>query len=180
MNLLLHTCCGPCAAWPLKTLSEQNVRVTGLFFNPNIYPREEHDKRAAGAVTAYGFYGAPIIINDGYRENARKQYDGDAAGGGSKSGADTSRCEKCYRMRLSHAAGLAAEMNFDAFSTTLLISPYQKHDLIADICGEQSRIYGVRFYYRDFRPHFRDGQKLAREMGLYRQKYCGCASSAPS
>ena len=87
------------------------------------------------------------------------------------------RCEKCYDVRLEKAAAYAAENGFDSFTTSLLISPYQKHDLIAEVAQRKAEKYGVEFLYRDFRPYFREGQKKAREAGYYMQKYCGCIFS---
>jgi hypothetical protein len=83
----------------------------------------------------------------------------------------------CYGIRLERTAAFAKEMGFDAFTTTLLVSPYQKHELIKELGEEYARKYGVEFYYKDFRPGFRQGQQQAKEMELYRQKFCGCIIS---
>jgi len=87
------------------------------------------------------------------------------------------RCKKCYRMRLEKTADFAAQEGFSAFSTTLLISPYQDHEEIRRLGGEMAEKYGVEFLYRDFRPLFREGQAGARAANLYMQKYCGCVFS---
>jgi predicted adenine nucleotide alpha hydrolase (AANH) superfamily ATPase len=87
------------------------------------------------------------------------------------------RCTFCYRLRLEKTAALAKEQGFDAFSTTLLISPYQNHELLKSTAVEVAQSIGTEFLYRDFRPHFREGQGEARRLGLYRQKYCGCIFS---
>ena len=88
------------------------------------------------------------------------------------------RCVKyCYRARLSQTVKYAREHGFDAFTTTLLVSPYQKHEEIIRVCEELSKMSGVTFLYRDFRVGFREGQKKARELGMYMQKYCGCVFS---
>ena len=87
------------------------------------------------------------------------------------------RCNMCYRVRLDKTAWYAKEKGFDAFTTTLLVSPYQKHELICEIGQQAAQKYGIDFYYSDFRPGFRQGQQGAKEMGLYRQKYCGCIVS---
>ena len=83
----------------------------------------------------------------------------------------------CYRKRLTEVVRYAAKHGFDTFTTTLLVSPYQKHDEIIKVCEELSRLSGVKFLYRDFRVGFREGQAKARELGLYMQKYCGCIFS---
>jgi predicted adenine nucleotide alpha hydrolase (AANH) superfamily ATPase len=80
-------------------------------------------------------------------------------------------------MRLEQTAKFAAQHGFDSFTTTLLVSPYQRHELIAETAERVAQRYGVRFLYRDFRPGFWDGQAQARELGFYMQKYCGCVFS---
>ena len=88
-----------------------------------------------------------------------------------------SRCEMCYDIRMDHVAKFAADNGYESFCTTLLVSPYQQHDRIAQISDEKASRYGVKFDYIDFRPGFRQGQDMAREIGLYRQKFCGCIFS---
>ena len=83
----------------------------------------------------------------------------------------------CYRARIAQTAKYAREHGFDAFTTTLLVSPYQKHEELKRVCEEMAEMTGVKFLYRDFRVGFREGQKKARELGLYMQKYCGCIFS---
>ena len=87
------------------------------------------------------------------------------------------RCVKCYEMRLDRVAQYAAENGYDSFTSSLFISPYQKHELMREVAEEVSERYQIRFLYRDFRPLFRQGQDRARELGLYMQKYCGCVFS---
>ena len=87
------------------------------------------------------------------------------------------RCVKCYEMRLFTAAQYAAEHGFDSFTSSLFISPYQKHELMKEVAQQAAETYGVEFLYRDFRPLFRAGQDRARELGFYMQKYCGCIFS---
>ena len=87
------------------------------------------------------------------------------------------RCAHCYTIRLGTAAKYASEHGYEAFTSSLLISPYQNHELLKAVGETMARKYGVEFLYRDFRPGFRAGQAKAREMGLYLQKYCGCIFS---
>jgi predicted adenine nucleotide alpha hydrolase (AANH) superfamily ATPase len=87
------------------------------------------------------------------------------------------RCEKCYRLRLGKAAAVAAQDGYEAFTTTLLISPYQCHDTVKKVCEALAEKHGVKFLYRDFRPLFKETQAKAREAGIYMQKYCGCIFS---
>ena len=87
------------------------------------------------------------------------------------------RCVKCYEMRLMTAAEYAAANGYDAFTSSLFISPYQKHELMKEVAERAADTYRVRFLYRDFRPYFKQGQERARELGFYMQKYCGCVFS---
>ena len=86
-------------------------------------------------------------------------------------GRELERCRYCYESRMEVVAKTAKEKGFDAFTTTLLVSPYQKHDMLKEVCIEMSKKYDINFLYVDFRPGFREGQQIARDMGLYMQKY---------
>jgi predicted adenine nucleotide alpha hydrolase (AANH) superfamily ATPase len=87
------------------------------------------------------------------------------------------RCKICYKLRMERTAAFALENGYDAFSTSLLISPHQDHEALREVGEEAAGKYGLNFLYRDFRPFFRQGRQKAREMGLYMQKYCGCIFS---
>ena len=90
------------------------------------------------------------------------------------------RCEFCYYMRLKRIFEYAKENNFDVISTTLTISPYQNHELIKKVGKNLEKEYGIEFRYIDYREHFREGQRMARETQIYMQKYCGCVFSFDS
>ena len=167
MKLLLHICCGPCAVYPVSILQEENIYFEGLFFNPNIHPIEEFTKRRENAEIFADIKNFPIILSDQYQESDWINF----------TGTGDERCNMCYSIRLEKAAQLAKEKGFDAFTTTLLVSPYRKHELIMGLGEKFAKIYGVDFYYKDFRSGFRQGQQQAKEHGLYRQKYCGCIIS---
>ena len=172
-QLLMHVCCGPCAVWPVHFLTESGgFNITGLFYNPNIHPVDEFEQRKATALEYFYYAGLPISSTDDFRQSQWEEYENNQTLGGK-----AARCEMCYRSRLEYTASVAAEEGYDAFTTSLLVSPYQDHDLIREICKDLSHQLQVDFYYHDFRPHFRDGQKMAKELNLYRQKYCGCILS---
>lgn len=168
MKLLLHTCCAPCSVHCVETLRAENVRPDLFWYNPNIHPYTEYRSRRDTLVKFAGDEGLELIMEDEYglRTFITGVY-GDLK----------NRCAYCYRIRLERTAAIAAEHGYDYFSTTLFISPYQKHEVIREIAGEAAVKYGVQFFYRDFRPGFREGQKEARERGFYMQKYCGCIFS---
>jgi hypothetical protein len=87
------------------------------------------------------------------------------------------RCENCYRLRLGETAKYAKNNGFDSFSTTILISPYQKHELVRKVGEELSKSYGIIFFYRDFRADYKSSIVASKQMRMYRQKYCGCSKS---
>jgi tRNA A37 threonylcarbamoyladenosine dehydratase/predicted adenine nucleotide alpha hydrolase (AANH) superfamily ATPase len=170
MKLLFHCCCAPCATACVETLSAEGIAPTLLWYNPNIHPLAEYQNRRDALSALAVAKNLPMEMLDEYGEQTFL----------SGIGAETEkprRCKLCYSMRMERTAAFAAENGFDAFSTSLLISPYQNHDTIRFIGEELAAHYGIKFYYRDFRPLFRQGQNQARTLGLYMQKYCGCRFS---
>lgn len=170
MKLLLHICCAPCALAPFLELVNKKIEISGFFYNPNIHPSDEYEKRME-AVKIFSAkenleviipnYEAKVFYNRiGYAPKTQKE-----------------RCPFCWQLRLEKTASFARENNFKAFTTTLLISPYQDHERIKQIGLDLSNKYGIDFYYQDLRPFFRDSQNKARQQELYRQKYCGCLFS---
>ena len=165
MKLLMHTCCAPCSVMCIETLRYEGIEPVLYFFNPNIHPLKEFKMRKNTLVEYSKSVGAKLILENGYglREFIKGVYpDFD------------NRCAYCYRTRLETTAKFAADNGYDAFTSTLFISPYQNHELMKEIAGRAAEKYGVEFLYRDFRPYFKEGQEKAREAGLYMQKYCGC------
>jgi predicted adenine nucleotide alpha hydrolase (AANH) superfamily ATPase len=148
-------------------LKGEGMDLHGLFFNPNIHPEEEYLKRKENVEIFSRAENIPVELWDDMRQEVWENY----------KGSDEDRCNMCYSIRMDKTASIAKEKGFDAFSTTLLVSPYQKHELIKEIGERLAKKYGIDFYYKDFRPGFRQGQQQAREMGLYRQKFCGCIVS---
>ena len=168
MQTLLHICCAPCANQCIDSLREEQISVTGFWYNPNLHPCTEYRSRRNTLRDYAASIDLPLIERDEYglRPFVRAVCD-DLDG----------RCVKCYAMRFAAAAQYAAEHGFDAFTSSLFISPYQKHELMAETAEKAARAFGVQFLYRDFRPLFRKGQERARELGFYMQKYCGCVFS---
>ena len=167
-SVLLHSCCAPCSVYCVDTLRQEGVEPTSLWFNPNIHPYQEYRTRR-DTLLAYGeTVGMDVRVLDDYglRDFVRAV----------ASDMDR-RCAHCYALRLGTAAKYAAEHGFRAFTSSLLISPYQNHELLKRTGEAMARQYGVAFLYRDFRAGFRAGQAKARELGLYLQKYCGCVFS---
>lgn len=164
-RLLLHACCGPCAEFPARDLIGEGFDLRLYFFNPNIHPREEHDRRRDNLLKLAMTLHIPVDVDEAYDESAWRAMEA------------PERCRMCYHVRLDAVAQHAAALSIPRFTTTLLISPYQDHEALKSIGEEVAAKNGVTFLYRDFRPYFREGQQLAKEDGLYRQKYCGCVRS---
>ena len=181
----MHVCCGPCAVWPLTRLKEDNgISLSALFYNPNIHPHDEFERRKAGAIEVAGLCKTPITVYNDCEQNRWEKFEETrnaeapiAQVGGNRQVKPESRCQMCYSLRLGFAAKHAKEEGFDAFTTSLLISPYQDHEQIRELGKMYGSEFGVDFYYEDFRPRFREGQRMAREMNIYRQSYCGCIIS---
>lgn len=168
MDILIHTCCGPCSIYPVEQLTKNGHRVSGYFYNPNIHPYREFKRRTA-ALRQYseqsGFE-VEIDTNYGLTEFLQKVVFHEAG-----------RCSLCYDMRLERTAKRAAETGADAFTTTLLYSKYQNHELLVKKCEEFAQLHGVDFYYQDFRVGWQEGIDTSIAMDLYRQPYCGCIYS---
>ena len=163
MKTLLHICCAPCSIACIEQLRGEGIQPTGFWYNPNIHPYTEYRSRKNALVGYAQLIGLELIQAGQYglREFLRGIPSFDE------------RCGFCYECRLEQTARCAAERGYDCFSTTLLISPYQRHDLLRETGERMARRYGVAFLYRDFRPRFREGQEKARALELYMQKYCG-------
>lgn len=168
MKLLLHICCAPCSVMCIEKLREENIDITGFWYNPNIHPYMEYKSRR----DCLKEYSKNILLDVIYKdEYGLREFTKNVVN------ILDNRCSYCYMVRLNETAKYAKENGFDAFCTTLLISPYQNHEKIIEIGNSIAKKYGIKFYYYDFRPYFREGQSKAREMQFYMQKYCGCIFS---
>ena len=174
MKLLLHTCCAPCSVQCVEALASESVRPDLFWYNPNIHPYTEYRARRDTLKVFAEEKGLPLIIEDEY---GLRTFIKEVEKGDYLTGSGGCRCGFCYRLRLEKTAQAAAEKSYNAFSTTLLISPYQNHDLIRQTGEEIAAKFSVEFIYRDFRPRFREGQNQAKAAGYYMQKYCGCIYS---
>ena len=168
MRLLLHICCANCAITPLERLKEKGNEVTGYFFNPNIHPYQEYQKRLDALKQYSTTVGLEVIYRDKYllEEFLRNV-----------SHRAEERCQYCYEVRLEATAREAKNKACDGFSTTLLQSSHQNHALIKETGERVAQEVGVPFYYEDFRQGLKRGVEVSKAMGLYRQQYCGCIYS---
>lgn len=176
-RLLLHSCCAPCSSYVLEYLSDY-FEITVFYYNPNISPAEEYEKRAAEQQRLIDALRVkhPIKLVVGTYEPERfyaqsRGLEGEPEGG--------ERCFKCYRLRLEEAARRAEEGGYDYFATTLTISPLKNAEKLNEIGEELSRIYHVEHLPSDFKKKngYRRSVELSAQHGLYRQNYCGCVFS---
>ena len=166
--ILLHICCGPCAAYPITVMHDEGFKLRGYFYNPNIHPFREFRRRLQSARTVADNLHLNI---DYHHEYGLQEYLRHVVFH------EQQRCGICYEMRLAATARQALVQGAKAFSTTLLYSRFQKHELIREKGELIASQYAIPFYYRDFREGWHAGIEMAIDMDLYRQPYCGCIYS---
>jgi len=166
----MHVCCANCALYPYKKLKSGGMKPDVLWFNPNIHPTREYNARLDAVKTLEGLWRMDIIYKDDYGLLDFLKTVGENTEKGE-------RCRLCYRMRMEEAARTAKELGFDAFTTSLLVSPYQKFDLLIEEARRAEEVFNMPFYLEDFRPGYKEGVALSKGLALYRQKYCGCIFS---
>lgn len=168
MKILMHICCSNCSIYPLQSFLLRGMDITGLWFNPNIHPYTEYSSRLNSLKKLQHLWKIDIEYADEYlladflKAIVNEKED---------------RCFACYSFRMEKAAEIAKKMNFTVFTTSLLASPYQKFDMIIQTGTEAAKKHGIQFYAEDLRKGWSVSKKLSRELGLYRQKYCGCIFS---
>lgn len=169
MKILIHTCCAPCFIYPFNVLKLKGFEIEAFFYNPNIHPLEEYLKRKHQVEVYIGELNIKIHrpsydIKEFFRkinQNEEKPL----------------RCNLCWQLRLEETARFAKQNNFDFFTTTLLVSPYQDHQVLKEMGEACEKERGVGFFYEDFRGGFREAVLKSKALGMYRQKYCGCLYS---
>ncbi|HEY5539908.1 MAG TPA: epoxyqueuosine reductase QueH, partial [Coriobacteriia bacterium] len=169
-RLLLHACCGPCLLEPLDALAAQADSVVIAFANPNIHPAEEYERRR-DTLLGYAKDVGVEVVELPYDPGAWREAVAPLADAGAE------RCRACYRLRLGLAARMAAEGGYYALATTLSVSPYQDQDAINEEGRSAAAAAGIDWLERDFRNLYRDATARSRELGMYRQNYCGCVYS---
>ncbi len=176
-TLLLHSCCAPCSSYVLEYLSEY-FSITVFYYNPNISPAEEYEKRFNEQSTLIDRLNTKNKINlikgNYFPEEFFKMAKGleDEPEGGE-------RCFKCYEMRLTEACLAAKNLGFDYFTTTLSVSPYKNSDKLNALGKKLEEEYNVKYLYSDFKKNngYKRSIELSGEFNLYRQNYCGCVYS---
>ena len=176
-KILLHSCCAPCSSYVISFLSNY-FDITILYYNPNIAPKEEYEKRKQEQI---------ILINTLKTKNKLEFLDCDydneiynqAVSGYEHLKEGGSRCHICFNLRLEKTANLAKQMNFDYFCSTLTVSPHKNSKIINEIGINLSHKYNIKWLYSDFKKNegFKQSIELSKKYELYRQDYCGCIHS---
>ena len=170
-KLLLHTCCAPCLTYIYYDLFEfheiykENDEVDIYWYNPNIQPKVEFDKRLNALKDFCNNKDLNLIVNDEYNLNEFVK------------GRINDGCNFCYGMRLRKAFDYAIQNGYDKVMTTLCISPYQNQAKIKEIIDNLAKEYNINGVYLDYTSKFREGQNMARKENIYMQRYCGCVFS---
>ncbi len=168
MKILLHLCCAPCAVYLFPKLRGEFQEVMGFWYNPNIHPFLEYQKRLETVKLWAEEEDARIIYLDEYDLKGwlrRVVY------------RESKRCFLCYELRLRQTAIFARRGKFDYFGSTLMISPHQDQKLLRELMEALGKEYGVKPYLKKIEEGWRKSRELSKKMGLYHQKYCGCIYS---
>ena len=186
-KLLMHCCCAPCFTYIENDLKEngivnkdkeiEKVDYTACFYNPNIHPKVEYERRKNAFIQFCDIKECKKVVLDEYSLNNYVKYVVEHVGDNKEF---PTRCEYCYYMRLKKVFEYAKEKDYDMVATTLTISPYQNHELIEKVGRRLEKEYNIEYLTTDYSKHFREGQKMARELNIYMQKYCGCVFSFDS
>ncbi len=172
-KILIHACCAPCLCFPYFHLKQQGFEITVLWYNPNIHPYTEYKLRLDTLYKFQALTNVKIIYIDEYNLKSYLEY----TEPGWKNDDRALRCSLCYELRIKKLIETAIKEETEYFTTTLLYSKYQLHEKIKEICEKERNNKKVKFYYYDFRRGWKEGIRISKEMGLYRQKYCGCIFS---
>ncbi len=167
-KLLLHTCCAPCSIYPVQVLRDEGIKVMGFYYRHNIHPYSECLRREETLRSYADHISLKIIYPESYdlEKFLRKV-----------TFRESERCTICYHERLRSTALLAKRGKFDGFTSTLLYSKFQNHELIQSIGESVGKTEGIPFVYRNFRIGWKDGIEESKALGMYRQQYCGCIYS---
>ena len=170
--LLLHACCAPCSLEPVRHLQEEGFEPAICWTNPNIQPQDEHDRRLAELRRWCADTGIELIE----AAEERERWEAGVAPIGARR--RESRCRACYALRLAEACRVARERGFSHVATTLAVSPYQLFDTCNEVLEKLAVAQGLTPVIRDWRPWYPEATRRSRELGMYRQNYCGCRFSA--
>lgn len=170
-KVVIHTCCGICSGYPISLLKDMGYQVIAYFYNPNIYPKEEYQKRLEAEITLCNHLDCELIIGD-YETDLYYE----KVAGLENEPEKGKRCDKCFELRLLKTAKLAKEKGIQNITTSMVISPHKNFQKLTLIGENIANEYGLDYLAIDFKKKdgFLKTNKISRDLGLYRQNYCGC------
>jgi hypothetical protein len=176
-KILLHACCGICSSYPILQLRELGYEPVVLFYNPNIFPKEEYEKRLEAQKILCKSCDCELIQCDYIQEdffNAVKGFENEPERG--------KRCDICFNLRLEKTAQIAKNMGIKCFTTSIVISPHKNFQKLSQIGESVAKRYDLSYIAIDFKKKdgFLKTNKIANSLNLYRQNYCGCKFSIRS
>ena len=173
-KIVLHACCGICSGYPITYLRDSGYDVVVHFYNPNIYPEEEYQKRLDSQKKLCAHLGCELI-EDIY--NHQDYYN--AISGFENEPEKGARCDICFKLRLEKTAQLCKKLNIEEFTTSMVISPHKNYEKLTTIGLDLAANYGLKYLPVNFRKNdgFLKTNNIAKSIDLYRQKYCGCKFS---
>ncbi len=173
-KILLHACCAICSAHPVNELKNSGYKVVVYFYNPNIFPTEEYQKRLEAERTLCRHFGVELI-EESYEPEEFFEY----VRGFETCPEKGARCDLCFRLRLARSAKKARALGIDTFTTSIVISPHKNFATLTKIGEEIAAQEGLKYLAIDFKKKdgFLKTNRISRELGLYRQNYCGCMFS---
>lgn len=173
-KIVLHACCGICSGYPVSFLKDAGYQVIVYFYNPNIYPAEEYKKRLEAEKTLCAHFDCELVVA---KYEPEEFYD--VALGLEQEPEKGKRCDKCFELRLEKTAEFAKSRGIENFTTSIVISPHKNFQKLSEIGQKIAQDKDLNFLAVDFKKKdgFLKTNKISRELGLYRQNYCGCKFS---
>lgn len=170
-KILLHACCAICSGYPISLLKDMGYSVVVYFYNPNIFPEDEYDRRLEAQKTLCSHLGCELIVGD-YEPEVYYEY----VKGFENEPEKGLRCDKCFTLRLEMAAKLAKKMGINEFTTSMVISPHKNYEKLTSIGQEIAKKYELKYCSINFRKQdgFLKTNQISKSLNLYRQNYCGC------
>ena len=170
-KIVLHACCAICSGYPISYLKDLGYEVVVYFYNPNIYPQEEYQRRLEAERTLCKYFDVDLVEGE-YEPNEYYDY----VKGLESEPEKGSRCDKCFELRLHKTADFAKSIGVEEFTTSIVISPHKNFEKLSKIGEKISNESGINYLSIDFKKKdgFLKTNKISKELGLYRQNYCGC------
>lgn len=170
-KILLHACCGICSGYPISLLKDMGYTVVVYFYNPNIYPKEEYEKRLNAEKQLCEHFNCELIEGE-YEPEVYYEF----VKGLENEPEKGARCSKCFELRLSKSAKVAKSLGINEFTTSMVISPHKNYEKLTAIGEEIAQKENLTYISTNFRKHdgFLKTNQISKSLNLYRQNYCGC------